>query len=154
MPCPREPVLVTWPMQQVFHRLPATINWSMGHARAGSLWVLGMAFGGPANDPRNVHPFTYNHLIGSKGTGLIYRGNWSLSRASHLEIPPVELLLLLINNSLSSPYKDILYMQYTVLKIRPATKAYNGPNTIINILINIIKRHSSYTLYDILSSQA
>ena len=26
-----------------------------------------------------------------------------------------------------------------VLEIQPATKAYNGPNTIINILINIIR---------------
>ena len=49
------------------------------------------------------------------------------------------LLLLLINSLLSNPDNDIHYIQYQVLKIRPATKAYNGPNTNINILIDIIK---------------
>ena len=48
-------------------------------------------------------------------------------------------LLLLINSLLSNPDNDIHYIRYQVLKIRPATKAYNGPNTNINILINIIK---------------
>ena len=48
-------------------------------------------------------------------------------------------MLLLINSLLSNPDNDIHDIQYQVLKIRPATKAYNGPNTNINILINIIK---------------
>ena len=50
-----------------------------------------------------------------------------------------EELLLLINSLLSNPDNDIHCMQYKALKIRPATKAYNGPNKNINILINIIK---------------
>ena len=44
-----------------------------------------------------------------------------------------------MNSLLSNPDNDIHYMQYKLLKIWPATKAYNGPNTIINILIYIIK---------------
>ena len=41
----------------------------------------------------------------------------------------VPLSLLLINSLLSNPDNDIHYIQYQVLKIWPATKAYNGQIT-------------------------